>query len=373
MQSPDRFLAIDALRGLALVTIFINHVPGTIFERLTHKNFGLSDSAEIFVLLAGVGAALAYLRPFRAGDAARQIFRMVVRAVQIYAAHLVVLVVCGAIVAAAALSYHDPRILEAMNFETVASSPTESLLGIATLGLQPSYLNILPLYVVLLLMAPALIALVAHKPRLALLFSAGVYLAAQFGAVPPSYPQENAWFFNPFAWQLLFVIGLCAGAALVERRPIRRPGWVLPLCMAYLAAGLAWKQLEFYPEGVPGLPRFLWDDDKHLLSVPRLVHVLALAWVVTALPLERWLRRAPALAPLGWMGRNSLVVFSIGTILAIGGQVLRIIGAGDPSLDVAIIGLGLALQVGLAWALEWNRSGLKPQRVEAGAPVSAQR
>ena len=36
---------IDILRGLALVSIFINHIPGNVLEPFTHKNFGLSDSA----------------------------------------------------------------------------------------------------------------------------------------------------------------------------------------------------------------------------------------------------------------------------------------------------------------------------------------
>ena len=44
---------IDFWRGLALVSIFVNHIPGFAFERITHRNYGLSDSAELFVFLAG--------------------------------------------------------------------------------------------------------------------------------------------------------------------------------------------------------------------------------------------------------------------------------------------------------------------------------
>ncbi|WP_158266658.1 OpgC family protein [Alsobacter soli] len=355
---PERLLIVDACRGLALATIFINHVPGTLFERFTHKNFGLSDSAEIFVLLAGFAAALAYLRPFRDGDVARQTFRMVSRAVQIYTAHLAVIAICGALVAWASLALQDPRVLEAMNFDAVVAAPIESMVGIAALGLQPSYLNILPLYVVLLLMAPALMALVALNRWAALAVSAAIYGAAQAGFTPPSYPgMGQAWFFNPFAWQLLFTTGLCMGAAVIDKRPLRLPRAVLPLSVAYLLFGLVWRQLEIYPDGVFGLPRFLWDDDKHLLSLPRFLHVLSLTVVASSLPVETWLRRTPWTAPLGWLGRHSLPVFCVGTILAICGQMLRIAGDGDVRVDVAIIVGGLVLQIGLAWALEWNRSG----------------
>jgi hypothetical protein len=50
MRKPNE---IDFWRGLALVSIFINHIPGFYFERFTHKNIGVSDSAELFVFLAG--------------------------------------------------------------------------------------------------------------------------------------------------------------------------------------------------------------------------------------------------------------------------------------------------------------------------------
>ena len=50
MRAPNE---IDFWRGFALVTIFINHVPGIYFERFTYRNVSLSDSAELFVFLAG--------------------------------------------------------------------------------------------------------------------------------------------------------------------------------------------------------------------------------------------------------------------------------------------------------------------------------
>ena len=45
--------AVDFWRGFALASIFINHIPGIWYERLTHRNFSISDSAELFVFLAG--------------------------------------------------------------------------------------------------------------------------------------------------------------------------------------------------------------------------------------------------------------------------------------------------------------------------------
>ena len=45
--------AVDFWRGFALITIFINHIPGLSYARFTHGNVSLSDSADLFVFLAG--------------------------------------------------------------------------------------------------------------------------------------------------------------------------------------------------------------------------------------------------------------------------------------------------------------------------------
>ena len=55
---------LDVFRGICLVMIFINHVPGNIYENLTSRNFGFSDAAEGFVLMSGIAAGLAYSMDF---------------------------------------------------------------------------------------------------------------------------------------------------------------------------------------------------------------------------------------------------------------------------------------------------------------------
>ena len=46
--------ACDVFRGLALLMIFIDHIPGNVLSLIAKisRNFGFSDAAEIFVLLA---------------------------------------------------------------------------------------------------------------------------------------------------------------------------------------------------------------------------------------------------------------------------------------------------------------------------------
>jgi hypothetical protein len=56
----DRDLRLDACRGLALWFIFINHVPDNALIWLTPRNYGFSDTSEVFVFVSGYTCMLAY-------------------------------------------------------------------------------------------------------------------------------------------------------------------------------------------------------------------------------------------------------------------------------------------------------------------------
>ena len=83
---PARDTRIDVLRALALIAIFINHVPGNLLEHLTHKNFGFSDSAEAFVLISGISAGLAFAATFVPGKRLAVSVRILRRAFSLSAA-----------------------------------------------------------------------------------------------------------------------------------------------------------------------------------------------------------------------------------------------------------------------------------------------
>ncbi|MFO1147346.1 MAG: OpgC domain-containing protein [Alsobacter sp.] len=369
MPGGARVSSVDWWRGFALVTIFVNHVPGNALENYTHKNFGLSDASELFVLLAGMAASFAYLPLFWAGRGVFSTLKMVLRAFHVYVMHIAILCLAGAIVVAATLQMEDSRIAEAMQFDLFLASPAQALIGFVTLGHQPNYLNILPLYVVLLLMAPLLMLGLRVNAGVTLAASGALYLATQlFDLRLPSYPGEGAWFFNPLAWQFLYVIGLVLGDRLRSGRPVQPPLWLVWASVAVLAGALVWVRSGVFLDHGHGLPRFMWDLDKTNLSLPRLVHVLALVVVVSRLPLEQWISRSRALQPFVLLGRHSLGVFGLGTVLAILAQTLRIAVGGEASLDVLMITTGLVLQMLLAWALEWNRNGALAR---AASPAAA--
>jgi hypothetical protein len=375
MQSyrPDRVVSVDFWRGIALATIFIDHVPGNALEHFTQRRYGFSDAAEVFVFLAGVAASFAYLPHFQGRQLAHQSLRIGLRGFALYSAHIVTLVFCGAMVAYASLATQDARILEMMQFDQLAKDPVASIVGIATLTFQPSSLNILPLYVVLLAMAPVLILLVRCNAWLALALSGALYAAANlFSITLPSYPLPDAWYFNPLAWQFLFALGLVAGCRIAKREPLPESRWLGRLCGLYLILSLIVIRGGFVGTyDLSPLPRFLWDQDKTNLSLPRLLHIGALIYLLSRVPIEDWIKDRVSLRPLILMGRHSLPVFSLGIVLALAAQLLRIVYPLGTTLDMLLISFGLALQIGLAWVLEWQKTGLQAGNLGGRAVASS--
>src|ERR1700704_6111991 len=100
--------AIDFWRGFALISIFINHIPGLVYERLTHRNVSISDSAELFVFLAGWSLGLMVASLGRPVSVPQLAPRLGGRAIKIYAAQILISSLALAILAATAYLADNP-------------------------------------------------------------------------------------------------------------------------------------------------------------------------------------------------------------------------------------------------------------------------
>ena len=342
----ERDARIDLWRGVALLVIFANHIPGTRFEG-AHKALFLSDAAEVFVLLAGVSASHAYWPRF-SGDPLGVTMRAWSRAFQLYAAHLATIVMAIALIA---LAGADERAIEMYGLAPLSADPLATLGAIATLGHQLPYFDILPLYVVLLLLAPGLLALARLGIAPLLAASGALYLAVPLAGL--ALPGEPGFFFNPFSWQLLFALGLAYGIASRDgRRAPDHPALVAIGCALLLAAA-AWKTWASVDPGW-----LLTGLGKRTLALPRVAHVVVLAYVVARAPgLRAFGREAGWWSPLALVGRHSLPIFCFGSLLSVGGYLLRTSVDDEPWLDVLYVALGVAAHLGLAAFLEWRREG----------------
>ena len=119
LTPPGRDLRLDVFRGLALLMIFINHVPGTAWEYVTNRNFGFSDAAEAFVIMSGIAAGLAYGKVVGRDGIFAGILRCWRRAFTLYWVHIVTTCAALAISAAAARFFGVTEMIEINNVAMV--------------------------------------------------------------------------------------------------------------------------------------------------------------------------------------------------------------------------------------------------------------
>lgn len=362
-QSPvrvERDVRVDVFRGLALLIIFIDHVAGNVLIRVTPTSLGFSDAAEYFVLLAGFSAALAYGTVMDQRSLLTGTAQIVARIWKLYLAHLGLFVFTAVAVAFMAVRFGNPLYYEHVAILPFFQDPATTLLQTVALVFLPNYLDILPLYIVLLAMLPLLWLLARVAPVLALAASAGLYGAAwMLGLAIPNMSTAGVWFFNPFAWQLIFTVGLVAGHAVLRGVALPRSPFLSAAAIAVVLFGLVSAAPWAVIAGLEGL--ILPDDwrldlDKTNLSLWRFAHALSLAYLIAAhVPrTAAWLGSAVA-RQLEQAGRHSLPLFCFGIILSLLGTfALTEIGRG-PLMQVAVNVVGITLLLGTATVLEWYR------------------
>ena len=345
--------------------IFINHVPGNPLEVLTNRNFGFSDAAEGFVFMSGMAAGLAYPAAFERLPLWRAVARCWGRAWTLYSVHLLISIICLAIMLGSAYWFGAEKMWQINNVGPWMKAPVQATIGIATLGHQFGYLNILPMYAALLLMTPVMI-LVAQR-HIWVMLAGSFFLWIITGETRlniPAFPNAGGWFFNPFAWQFLFAVGLATGMRLkCNQRLLPNVAWAKWLSLAALLFVLAWMKIDLVQStGRAGLsflrdhgfPFYITEFDKTFLAAPRLLHILLLVYFLST---QSWVTRLSAsrlVWPIDLMGRFGLACFALGTVLSILGQSIKASLIHDPWIfDMGYVFIGLALQMGFA-RIKWQ-------------------
>jgi hypothetical protein len=376
LSNPGREHRVDFLRGIALATIFINHIPGNVLSHFTPVNFGFSDAAEIFVTLAGFAAAQAYFPTYAKGDRLAATLKSWRRAWLLYLCHIASTIACVAILAAAAILFARPGYLADtieplyVNVAPLFTDPPRGYIGLATLGHQLGYFNILPMYMVLLFAMPAIMALALHGIVPLVTASVALWIAAGTFAVDlPNYPTPGGWYFNPFAWQILLVGGFALGVAWRQRLKVKLPPWLVVIAVGYviLAGIVRVNQLWAYFPALP-LPPLIWGFEKGYVALPRLLHGLALLVILLGTPLWSLLSRIPTSSPFHAMGRNALAVFCWGEILCLVATIARVELGGGIAVDLALVVAHFAVIASFATILDRLRSlkAAKPGDAIAG-------
>ena len=374
---PQRDTRLDVLRGLALITIFINHVPGQIFEYVTTKNFGFSDAAEAFVLISGIAVGLAYGSGFKFGRRLEMAKKAVKRAFTLYLAHMITTFITLALFICGAWLFHRPGLLVEINILAVLTNLKEGIPALLLLGHQIGYNNILPMYGALMLMVPIILLLNSWHPLLALTVSGSVwFVSGIYQIAPHNMIIADYWFLNPLSWQFIFTIGIVGMMHVKRGGRLPQHPVLFMLASGYVVLSFAWVVGHLWDLGnalaALGLPAVLTGFDKTFLSLPRLLHVLALTYLVINIPALSRLLRRPADHPLTILGRHSLNIFVAGTILAMAGQVLLYVTNRDQFIGPMFVIAGLSAQFAYAYHLERKRldAKVKPVMARTAVPVA---
>jgi hypothetical protein len=284
------------------------------------------------------------------------------RAFYLYRIHLILTFSAIALFAIVNVLTDFGDILEIQGRGPVFHDTARGVTGILLLGHQLGYFNILPLYVVLMLWAPVQMLLVRVNAAAALLASAGLYALTRLtGWALPNWPEPGSWFFNPFAWQFLFMLGLVAGVWWREAKvPYHPLAFAASLCILFVSAVIVTDGFMLAP-GLFDASRNVLDVDKSNLGLVRLVHFLALGYLLSQVPIGAVLSRTAIGEELCRLGRNSLAVFAVGSFLSALGEVIMTLSEVRYTTSPALIGMvftllglfGLSL---LARYLEWDKA-----------------
>jgi hypothetical protein len=375
-RSTVRDLRVDFFRGLALWWIYTDHIPGDVLGEVSLRNFAMCDATEVFVLLAGYGAGLSYGIGLTRNGYISTAADVLKRAWTLYVAHIFLFVLFTAQVTYYATALNRLNYLEETRLDVLGDDPYRSILEALLLRFQPSLLNILPLYVVLLVFFAATIWLL-RWPRVLFGFSFAIYLLVRFTSLNLGAWGGDGWFFDPLAWQFLFIIG--ALLACAPMRPPSRPRLFDIAAVVVVSVGvIVTTIIEPHPhllDWVTGsaVLHYLVIEDKTGLYPFRLLSILSLTWLcVRVIRFEQPWLRSPWAAPLVLIGQNSLPVFCSGIIF---GFLARLGLEYDERLPMqAGINLAGALGMVAVGALAaWYRSKGKPQsRAGSLLPVDAQ-
>jgi hypothetical protein len=363
IDGDRRDLRLDACRGLALWFTFLDHIPNNALAWLTLRNYGFSDATEVFVFVSGYTCMLAYGGALREQGWPTTVTRALRRGWEIYAAFLLLLIAYFVLIW---LVGGGTRYLDETNTGSFFQNPGAAIVHAAAMQYAPVNADILPTFVLLHLAFPGLLWLLTRSAGVALMASFLLYLMVQlFGWHVPAWPSGELYF-NPLAWQVLFVFGAWYAYEGAGRlRTIVQSRAALVLAMFYLtfslAVTLSWqiKALEgFMPDA---LSKVIYPIDKSHLAPERLLHFLALAIVVSRLTPPDWRGLMKS-----WMtamircGENSLAMYCLSILLSFIGYVILVRFSSTIAMQAAVSIVGIALMIATATLMTWTAKQDRP-------------
>lgn len=359
----DRDIRLDACRGVALWFIFLDHIPDNIGSWLTLRHYGFSDTTEVFMFVSGVTCALAYSRVQLHDGWFAVVSHTLRRSWQIYAAFLILIIACVVMVHLAG----DGALADETNTRVLLELPGSTLAHAVILQYRAVNTDVLPTFVVYHLLFAPLLWLLFRSPNVVLGASLLLYVLVRiWGWNLPQWPT-NDWYFNPFAWQLLVVLGAWWAMGGRERsRPQLTSRIATSLASIYLVFGLvvalSWSIKPLEAAIPPLLAKLIYPIDKSDLDPLRLLHFLAIAVLVARFVPLNWPGLATSvLRGAIRCGENSLEIYCLGVLLSLGGRMVLVEFSSGVTMQIAVSVGGVMAMIAAATFLTWVRIASRQQ------------
>jgi hypothetical protein len=361
-KESERDYRLDFCRGLALILIFIDHVPGNPASHWTLRKWAFCDAAEVFVLISGISSYLAYGSRLDKFGFKRCCTAVARRLSRIYGAHLLLFLSLVLFMRFASAFFARVDYVDYLQLKPLFADPRHYIPAALTLSYLPRYLDILPLYLILLAAAPVLIYIVKRDPWLALIVSGLIYALVRMTGFNLSAGHDGqGWTFNPFAWQFLYTIGIATGhfSKVGFETGIRdRYQWAwFTLAAGFtlfaLMVAAPWTGTD---ESRALFNYYLWPAEKTFLSPLRVANVVALLYLFAYfVPKQAKFFSTRAASLFLACGRNSLPVYGVGVVLSCAGYVAMSESDAPNFAPLAVNVIGILALVLLAYALDWRR------------------
>jgi hypothetical protein len=344
-----RDLRIDLLRGVAIVSMVVNHLEcRSYFNNITQGHI-YASSAEGFVFLSGFVLGFVTLQRIDKIGLNSAMQKLLERAKILYLTSFILIAGLG-LLSIVATGMTRP------SFDRAPGEWWQILLAAGTLHLAPPIVDILQLYVLCLLASPAIFWMLRRGLLLPLLTASWTLWWIQ-QVHPYSFsfqPLDRAHPYFVFStWQILYVHGVAAGyhknkLAKTWKRLPKIPVLLGMLAIVILALVTAHFDLQLgtWPEKVQDRALWLRLTDRSINGPIRLVTLLGLFSLMFVavdrfwIPLDKTLGKL--LIPLG---QNSLYVYIIHVPLTLVWFMIPGLIQGS----TWFVSLAQAIAIGLCW------------------------
>ncbi|GKQ51183.1 OpgC domain-containing protein [Bradyrhizobium sp. Ce-3] len=376
LPEKGRDLRLDLFRGIANWAIYLDHIPDNIVNWITTRNYGFSDAADLFVFISGYTASFVYARMMLERGFIVGATRLTKRVWQLYVAHIILFVIYIASISYLALRFGDSEIINEFNVAGLVDNATETLRQGLFLKFKPVNLDVLPLYIVLMGLFPPVLWFMLRRPNWTMLASLALWLVSRhMGWNLPAYPA-GTWYFNPFAWQVLFVFGSwCAMGGARQNMHIINSPYTLWFCIAYMIFALIMTMAGRFPEFGAQFPDWLYSafnpNDKTNLAPYRFLHfVVITVLVIRFIPKDWAALEWKVFDPLIVCGQQSLAVFCVGVFLSFVGHFELSMSSGSLFAQIFVSISGIAIMTIVAYYISWSKRQDKPIKPPAPKPAA---